>query len=232
MFAGCFLLVRVATPLPFFITRLKFQPQTQERVATGLFSQTPVQRSRPFFHYCMAFTHIKRKTRCRTCTYGQASAGKRVSFRRFFGEYDSRELRKTRMEQHTRVELASSVWKTDVLPLHQCCGMLPVLHGCGSVLDRNPEPGFPTRSAKASKTFGERLRLHGRTLFLRKKRYTMLLRAMPKRTAWGWDSELDRSDGVIKPQSAPAPIVYRANARTSETLIPLRDRRILDQRQE
>lgn len=50
------------------------------------------------------------------------------------------------MEQHTRVELASSVWKTDVLPLHQCCGMLPVLHGCGSVLDRNPEPGFPARS--------------------------------------------------------------------------------------
>nr|DAK83875.1 MAG TPA: hypothetical protein [Caudoviricetes sp.] len=23
----------------------------------------------------------------------------------------------------------------------------PVLHGCGSVLDRNPEPGFPARSA-------------------------------------------------------------------------------------
>lgn len=119
-----------------------------------------------------------------------------------------------RMDQHTRLELALSVWKTDVLPLHQCCGMLPVLHGCGSVLDRNPEPGFPTRSAKVSKTFGERLRLHGRTLFLRKKRYTMLLHAMPKRTAWGWDSELDRSDGVIKPQSAPAPIVYRANARS------------------
>lgn len=130
-----------------FPARLKFQPQTQERVATGLFSQTPVQRSRPFFHYCMAFTHIKRKTRCRTCTYGQASAGKRVSFRRFFGEYDSRELRKTRMEQHTRVELASSVWKTDVLPLHQCCGMLPVLHGCGSILDRTQsrasQPGAP-----------------------------------------------------------------------------------------
>lgn len=118
------------------------------------------------------------------------------------------------MEQHTRVELASSVWKTDVLPLHQCCGMLPVLHGCGSVLDRNPEPGFPTRSAKVSKTFGERLRLHGRTLFLRKKRYTMLLCAMPKRTAWGWDSELNRSNGVIKPQSAPASIVGRASART------------------
>lgn len=91
-------------------------------------------------------------------------------------------------------------------------GCSPFYTAAGAFLtvthSRASQPGAPELINS-----GERLRLHGRTLFLRKKRYTMLLRAMPKRAAWGWDSGLNRNDGVIKPQSAPAPIVYRANAR-------------------
>lgn len=58
-----------------------------------------------------------------------------------------------RMDQHTRLELALSVWKTDVLPLHQCWALHPVLHGFGRALDRNPQLIFPDQSTGISEMF-------------------------------------------------------------------------------
>ena len=45
------------------------------------------------------------------------------------------------VEQHARVELAQAVWKTAMLPLHQCCVYAASVRGMvGFRLSHSPEP--------------------------------------------------------------------------------------------
>ena len=74
-----------------------------------------------------------------------------------------------RMDQHTRLELALSVWKTDVLPLHQCWVLHPVLHGYGCALDRNPQLIFSNQSTGISEMFRRAPALTWVTLFFIRK---------------------------------------------------------------
>lgn len=115
-----------------------------------------------------------------------------------------------RMDQHTRLELALSVWKTDVLPLHQCWALHPVLHGFGRALDRNPQLIFPDQSTGISEIFRRAPALTWVTLFFIRKE--AICRAAGKqmkklRLVVGIGFEPIRYGR--EPSRAPAPIVYR-----------------------
>lgn len=91
-----------------------------------------------------------------------------------------------RMDQHTRLELALSVWKTDVLPLHQCWVLHPVLHGFGCALDRNPQLIFSNQSTGISEMFRRAPALTWVTLFfIRKEAICRAAGKQMKKTAAG-----------------------------------------------
>lgn len=115
-----------------------------------------------------------------------------------------------RMDQHTRLELALSVWKTDVLPLHQCWVLHPVLHGFGCALDRNPQLIFSNQSTGISNMFQRAPALTWVTLFFIRKE--AICRAAGKqmkklRLVVGIGFEPIRYGRELS--RAPAPIVYR-----------------------
>lgn len=115
-----------------------------------------------------------------------------------------------RMDQHTRLELALSVWKTDVLPLHQCWVLHPVLHGFGCALDRNPQLIFSNQSTGISNMSRRAPALTWVTLFFIRKE--AICRAAGKqmkklRLVVGIGFEPIRYGRELS--RAPAPIVYR-----------------------
>ena len=117
MCAGSFQLVRVATPLPFFLTRLKFQPQTQERVATAFQPYAGAAVAPVFSLLYGVHTHKTQDA----LPYLHLRTGERRETDmpyRFFGNPQSFELRRARMERVRRIELPPSDWKSEVLPLN------------------------------------------------------------------------------------------------------------------
>ena len=103
-----------------------------------------------------------------------------------------------RMDQHTRLELALSVWKTDVLPLHQCWVLHPILHGCGCALGRNPQLIFPDQSAGISKMSRRAPALTWVTLFFTERRpYAVPQENKRKNCGWWWESDLNRYGRVV-----------------------------------
>lgn len=115
-----------------------------------------------------------------------------------------------RMDQHTRLELALSVWKTDVLPLHQCWALHPVLHGCGCALDRNPQLIFSGQSTEISNMSRRAPALTWVTLFfIRKEAICRAAGKQMKKLRLVTGNGFEPMRYGREPSRAPAPIVCR-----------------------
>lgn len=115
-----------------------------------------------------------------------------------------------RMDQHTRLELALSVWKTDVLPLHQCWVLHPVLHGFGCALDRNPQLIFSNQSTGISNMSRRAPVLTWVTLFfIRKEAICRAAGKQKKKLRLVVEIGFEPIRQGCEPSRAPAPTVCR-----------------------